>query len=517
MKKILFLLALTFMVGAVNAKTTKKIALLAAENSATYSENVFTWTSVPSNGGGQRLKLFNNMIGNIDLTIYKYLHIKISDKSDGAGWRFVIMCNNNANTAAYTSETKGSTLEVTVDLTTLTLNDGSARTLSEVNGIYVQGQWKAGNFTIKAADCYLETDEYEGNTTPFSSLSTGGTWPNSLVSLPATVSSGLQIVGKDNGVSNYADITDYHAIIFKITDFVTQGGGKIRAFICNDGDESYTTRYAYPVSNTSVANWSAENGPSGDGYYYIDVTGYSRLVGIKTNNYSTPSNWKISEVYLVKKNLTITDGFDMADMVNDPFGATVNYDRTFTVGRKSTVCLPFALTTSEVSASGKFYELKSVVEGVLHFDEVTETEAYKPYVFEPSVTNPFANLTGKAIVATPASESGYATTVDDYTFQGVLAHQELSTGVYGYSASTGVFKKNGVGTVKINAFRAYIKSSGEGAPALNCVFGDENITGIETIKTAEKENDTVYNLAGQRVSANHKGLVIKNGRKYFVK
>ena len=95
MKKILLLLALTFMVGAVNAKTTKRISLLAAENSATHSENVFTWTSIPSNGGGQRLKIFDKMKGNIDLTVYKYLHIKISDKSDGAGWRFVIMCNNN--------------------------------------------------------------------------------------------------------------------------------------------------------------------------------------------------------------------------------------------------------------------------------------------------------------------------------------------------------------------------------------------------------------------------------------
>ncbi|MBQ7663322.1 MAG: hypothetical protein IJS48_08145 [Prevotella sp.] len=515
MKKILLLLVLVMTAGAVNAKTTKKIALLAAENNATYSENVFTWTSVPSNGGGQRLKLFNNMKGNIDLTVYKYLHIKISDKSNG-GWRFVIMCNNNANTAAYTSETKGSTLEVTVDLTTLTLNDGSARTLSEVNGIYVQGQWTAGNFTIKAADCYLETDEYEGNTTPFSSLSTGGTWPNSLVSLPATVSSGLKIVGKDNGVSDYADITDYHAIIFKITDFVTQGGGKIRAFICNDGDGSFTTRYAYPVSNTSVANWSEPNGPSGDGYYYIDVTGYSRLVGIKTNNYSTPSDWKISEVYLVKKNLIIADGFDMADMVNDPFGATVNYDRTFVSDRMSTVCLPFALTTSETSAAGKFYELIKVDDKGLHFTEVTETEAYKPYVFNPTATTPFASLTNKAIVATPASESDYAITVDGYTFQGVLAHQSLPSGVYGYNAANGVFSKTTSEKVTIDAFRAYITGPSL-ARSLNCIFSDDETTGIQTLSSIEKENGTIYNLAGQRVSANHKGIVIHNGKKVIVK
>ena len=517
MKKILLLLALTLMAGAVNAKTTKKIALLAAENSATYSENVFTWTSAPTNGGGQRLKLFDKMKGNIDLNKYKYLHIKISDKSAGAGWRFVIMCNNNANTEAYHSDSYGSTTEVTVDMTGLTLNDGSVRTLSEVNGIYVQGAYQAGYFTIKAEDCYLETAEYEGNTTPFSSLSTGGSWSKTLVSLPVAVSSGLQIVGKDNGVSNYADITDYHAIIFKITDFVTKGGGKIRAFVCNDGDGSFTTRYAYPVSNTNVANWSTENGPSGDGYYYIDVTDYRRLVGIKINNYSTASDWKISEVYLVKKNLNITDGFDMADMVNDPIGASVNYDRTFVVGRKSTVCLPFGLTTSEVTAAGKLYELKSVDGGVLHFDEVTETEAYKPYVFDPTTATPFASLTGKAIVATPASASDYATTVDNYTFQGVLAHQNVPENAYGYNASTGAFSKATTANVTIDAFRAYIKYDGLGAREIRCDFGDE-ITGINDVKSQKKvEDDVLYNLSGQRVSANHKGIVIKNGRKYIIK
>ena len=196
-------------------------------------------------------------------------------------------------------------------------------------------------------------------------------------------------------------------------------------------------------------------------------------------------------------------------------GMSVCYPRQFTLGQKSTVCLPFALTTSEVTAAGKFYELKSVVEGVLHFDEVTETEAYKPYVFEPSVTNPFANLTGKAIVATPASESGYATTVDDYTFQGVLAHQNVPENAYGYNASTGAFSKATTANVTIDAFRAYIKYDGLGAREIRCDFGDE-ITGINDVKSQKKvEDDVLYNLSGQRVSPNHKGIVIKNGRKYM--
>jgi hypothetical protein len=43
-------------------------------------------------------------------------------------------------------------------------------------------------------------------------------------------------------------------------------------------------------------------------------------------------------------------------------------------------------------------------------------------------------------------------------------------------------------------------------------------TGIDAIKTAEIANDgAIYNLAGQKVSNDFKGLVIKNGKKFVVK
>lgn len=47
---------------------------------------------------------------------------------------------------------------------------------------------------------------------------------------------------------------------------------------------------------------------------------------------------------------------------------------------------------------------------------------------------------------------------------------------------------------------------------------DSNPTAIKTISTvADDANAPVYNLAGQRVNANAKGLLIKNGKKIFVK
>ena len=45
---------------------------------------------------------------------------------------------------------------------------------------------------------------------------------------------------------------------------------------------------------------------------------------------------------------------------------------------------------------------------------------------------------------------------------------------------------------------------------------ESEATAIETVKT-QAENGAIYNVAGQQVDANFKGLVIKNGKKYIVK
>ena len=45
----------------------------------------------------------------------------------------------------------------------------------------------------------------------------------------------------------------------------------------------------------------------------------------------------------------------------------------------------------------------------------------------------------------------------------------------------------------------------------------DTTTGIKAVKVAEPENAPLYNLKGQRVNSDYKGLVIKNGKKYVVK
>jgi len=74
-----------------------------------------------------------------------------------------------------------------------------------------------------------------------------------------------------------------------------------------------------------------------------------------------------------------------------------------------------------------------------------------------------------------------------------------------------------VGTDNFNANLSYIRldaGATNGAKEFNII---ENTTGISSVKAAENGNATLYNLAGQKVSSNYSGIVVKNGKKFMVK
>ena len=70
---------------------------------------------------------------------------------------------------------------------------------------------------------------------------------------------------------------------------------------------------------------------------------------------------------------------------------------------------------------------------------------------------------------------------------------------------------------KISPFRAYFTGldAAEGEAKLNFIGGEA--TGINGINAAEAADGAIYNLAGQKVNAAYKGIVIKNGKKFLVK
>lgn len=77
---------------------------------------------------------------------------------------------------------------------------------------------------------------------------------------------------------------------------------------------------------------------------------------------------------------------------------------------------------------------------------------------------------------------------------------------------------NAEGSLAAN--RAYLlldNTTGE-AKSIRVVIGGDDTTGIREVNAAKAETETpIYNMAGQRVAAGTKGLLIKNGKKYINK
>lgn len=75
-----------------------------------------------------------------------------------------------------------------------------------------------------------------------------------------------------------------------------------------------------------------------------------------------------------------------------------------------------------------------------------------------------------------------------------------------------VVKANGT---KISPFRAYFTGIDGASAKLNFIDGEA--TGINGVNAEAAADGAIYNLAGQKVSAAYKGIVIKNGKKYLMK
>jgi hypothetical protein len=47
--------------------------------------------------------------------------------------------------------------------------------------------------------------------------------------------------------------------------------------------------------------------------------------------------------------------------------------------------------------------------------------------------------------------------------------------------------------------------------------GEGEVSAVEAVKTVGQNDAPAYNLAGQRTEAGYRGIVVKGGKKYFVK
>ena len=489
MKKVILLFAMMLAVGTVSAKKERLYASFGAINNANIASGNLSFTATSN----ANLVLFTFTSG--ELAEYSTLRFKITKVSttSGAGNLYRLQFRNGSTelktTDNYTTE------DLTLDLSSLGI------TLNNVTDIRLLGpQYQTSVITMSVKDVYLEksTDNecMSINTTINSSSSKtapfvwelGGNNPTIYARFGTSIeSNSTALFGSDNaGPTNgyYFDVTGYN---YAIADLIAFTGGDVRYF----NKEGETT------TNATT---------------YIALSGTQHITTIKGGSSNSSSKAiTVNTIDFVKDfDATSTDNFSIAASSS----STVAYDRTFTPGQASTICLPFALSSTEVTATGgKFYAFESATSTSLKFSEVSETTAYTPYLFVAGTnTTPFSSLTNKEIVASEGANT--TVTKNGFSFIGTLAKTDIPTGAYGFNG--GDLKKAGTG-VTINAFRGYFTGAFSESRSIDIDLGDGSVTGISKIQ-AETSNDTpIYNLNGQRVGTDYKGIVIQNGKKVIKK
>lgn len=212
------------------------------------------------------------------------------------------------------------------------------------------------------------------------------------------------------------------------------------------------------------------------------------------------------------------------------------FDRHFTQNKRSTICVPVALSESEIKSlfgtDTKVYDLQSVdvSKYEINATEVTAMEANHPYIIFVPATYDMGSVSGSFAVSATGSTDPCKTLEGGYTF---YSNYEQKTIYYGDkekcynfgSAEGGRFYRVKYAGVVSKPFRAYIKANSVTANAkmftLN-ILGNTT-TGVNGIQQSSVNKDApIYTLSGVRVadelnSSLAPGIYIQNGKKIIVK
>ncbi|MBQ7150081.1 MAG: hypothetical protein IJS06_03875 [Prevotella sp.] len=246
-----------------------------------------------------------------------------------------------------------------------------------------------------------------------------------------------------------------------------------------------------------------------------EASTYTRVVAGQA---ATTNTKDLQEMYIGsnggKKHEFRLDNIVVTDLTpNTSDGATFNASgwNTFASSSKldlSNITGGTAYVAKEVNGSNKVVltpctDIVAAETGIMVKKEGTATKFYIAKTTE-EVTSPAAD---NLLVGVTSATDVPVSTASDYYY------------VYGWTdpADPGFYKVDG-DQPNLPANRAYLHTTKELAARLALDFEEGDVTGIAEISRQQlKANGQFFNLSGQRVSANHKGIVIVNGKKYFNK
>ena len=208
------------------------------------------------------------------------------------------------------------------------------------------------------------------------------------------------------------------------------------------------------------------------------------------------------------------------DILSTASSYTRNFDAAEAWG---SAVLPFALNVADNNSQAKFYVFKSATATTASFEEVKTgiIPANSPFIYQ--ATGSSVKFVGTSISKTVngydlvligdgwyMAQSMESKVIDDVTTDDFLKDYD----VYGISGADFVRATKKLTLKPFRAFYLKEKTGGE-APARFSIEIEEEATEITEVASEANEDGVVYNLAGQPVGDDYKGVVIKNGKKYI--
>lgn len=203
--------------------------------------------------------------------------------------------------------------------------------------------------------------------------------------------------------------------------------------------------------------------------------------------------------------------------------STITMTRTMKQGVWNSFCAPFDMTNLDIKSNfgDEVQVMKLTTVNVVDdnynmtfADERNSIAKNTPYMVKP--TKDVSSITvNNADVVVDNSSLPQKTVTDNnghsVTFHGNYAKGLVPRGAYFISGGNFYLADS---DVTLKGYRGYITINGASAKEVTYSFSDTD--GIKSVSTAATDNKA-YNLAGQRVDANTKGIIIVNGRKVINK
>lgn len=258
-----------------------------------------------------------------------------------------------------------------------------------------------------------------------------------------------------------------------------------------------------------------------------------------------------------QKDVSFNDVLSSTTAISENKNAKVTYNRSFTAGTWSSICLPYSISNrqmeeqfgegTQVVLLNKIYDKNGhgIVQFIWHANQ--DIIAGYPYLILPTKTtsqivtnstiemkdNPLFSVTeGQQTIAYDNSDSE-----SGYVFKGNFKEEEIPVGSYVLNTS-GKLARVGVEGLKLKPFRAYLRNNysniSEAKTLKSMAFSGwddiddlDNTTSIDEILEESgifTKGANVYDLNGVLVRKNThtiqglpKGIYIVNGKKYVVK